>query len=63
MPRVRMLTSYSALNLWVSTGDELDVPAECAHNWVAAGIAELVTGEPVLTPERRGRPVERRRTR
>jgi hypothetical protein len=53
-----MLTAISNRNFMLPDGAEADVPPELAQMWVAAGIAEYVRAEAVLTPERRrpGRP-------
>jgi hypothetical protein len=61
MPRVRMLTSLANPRMSWETGEEVNASPEEAQAWVQAGIAELVTAEAVLTPERRGRPPEVRR--
>lgn len=61
MPRVRMLTAISNRNFMLPDGAEPDVSAELAQMWVSAGVAEYVTAEPVLTPERRMQAPEVRR--
>lgn len=48
MVRVRLLTGEKA-------GEQIDVDAEVAQAFVVSGKAELVTSEPIDTPER-GRP-------
>lgn len=61
MPRVRMATSIADRNYSLEDGEEADVSPELAQQWVAAGLATYVTGEPVDTPERRRAPIEARR--
>lgn len=61
MPRVRMLTSLANPRMSWETGEEVNASFEEAQAWVQAGIAELVTAESVLTPERRMQALERRR--
>ena len=61
MPRVRMHTAIANRNFTLPDGAEADVPVELAQMWVSAGIAEYVTAEAVLTPERRMETPERRR--
>jgi len=56
-----MLTAISNRNFMLPDGAEADVPAETAQAWVSARIAEYVTVEPVLTPERRMQTPEVRR--
>lgn len=48
MPTVRLLSG-------LKTGEEIEVGPDVAQAFVASGKAELVTSEPVDTPER-GRP-------
>jgi NADH:ubiquinone oxidoreductase subunit F (NADH-binding) len=61
MPRLRMLTALAnPRNSW-EMGEELNASPEEAQVWVAAGIAEYVTGEEALTPERRMQALEVRR--
>ncbi len=61
MPRVRVLTPVANRNFSFADGETPDIPGELASQWVAAGIAEYVTTEAVLTPERRMQIPERRR--
>ena len=61
MPRVRMRTAIANRNFALEDGAEVDVPGELASQWIAAGVAEYVTHEAVLTPERRMQAPERRR--
>lgn len=61
MPRVRMLTSIAnPRNSW-ETGEEVQLSPEQAQAWVRDGVAEYVTREDVLTPERRAGVPEVRR--
>lgn len=40
------------LTLGERAGEVIDADSEAAHAWVLSGYAELVTSEPVETPER-----------
>lgn len=48
MPTVRLLSG-------LKYGEQLEVAPDVAHAWVTSGKAELVTHEPVETPERAAR--------
>lgn len=61
MPRVRMLTSLADHRHSFEFNEEIDASVDEAKAWVAAGVAEYVTSEPVDTPERRVRRPETRR--
>ena len=61
MPRVRMKTSVANRNYAIEENETADVSPDQAQAWVAAGIAEYVTGEPIQTPERRMNVHETRR--
>lgn len=61
MPRVRMKDSMANRNFSFYRGEVVDVSPEEAQVWIAADIAELVTEERVLTPERRMQVPEVRR--
>jgi hypothetical protein len=52
MPLVRMKTSYATARHSFDEGTEVQASVEEAQSWLAADIAELVTEERVLTPER-----------
>jgi len=60
MPRVRILDSIAGLRFSHVAGEELDLDGATASDWVAAGIAELVTARHIETPERSQAPVEKR---
>lgn len=61
MPRVRFRDSVAGVRFSYDYGEEVDLPADQASDFVRHGSAEYVTSEPVETPERRQRPVETRR--
>lgn len=52
MPRVRILTAISGVDVSYIRGDVADLPGPTAASWCAAGMAELVRGEAAETPER-----------
>ena len=61
MPRIRITQSIAGLRFSYAPGEEIDVDGETASNWVASGVAELVTARHIETPERSQVPVEKRR--
>ncbi|MCW2767535.1 MAG: hypothetical protein JWO11_3494 [Nocardioides sp.] len=60
MPRVRMKDSIANRNYSFYRGELVDVSPEEAQVWIAADMAELVTEERILTPERDQRSEVRR---
>ncbi|MFI6296713.1 hypothetical protein ACIBEJ_34345 [Nonomuraea sp. NPDC050790] len=57
MPRVRMLTSVSGVEVNYARGDEVDLDGPAAAAWCEAGMAVMVRDEQAETPERaQGRP-------
>jgi hypothetical protein len=56
-----MLTSLADHRHSFEFNEEVDASVDEAKAWVAAGVAEYVTSEPVDTPERRVRRPETRR--
>lgn len=51
MVRVRILPAIQYTSYDHQAGDEVDLPADVAATWCNAGLAELVRGEQVETPE------------
>jgi hypothetical protein len=61
MSLIRMRDSVAGRNFSHEYGEVVNTDSEQAQAWVSAGIAEYVTAEPVLTPERRMQATEVRR--
>lgn len=52
MPRVRIKTGISGVDVSYIPGDVVDLDGATATSWVEAGMAELVRAETASTPER-----------
>ncbi|MEV4173987.1 hypothetical protein [Nonomuraea sp. NPDC049709] len=51
MPKVRILTGVSGVDVNYVRGDVVELPGSTAASWVESGMAELVRGEEPETPE------------